>query len=265
MKSIITLVSIVILISASFIASAEDTAGFRETMESQIMGMCEESDLLSCLGISKKKCVSSVKKSTGSCSNLFPKDTAGNESMMNEAMTAYGDCVHKNILKNTGVSEDKANSCDKEADAQQPQSMEEGMAMFNQAMQQHAQMMGTDGVTLPMYKNATVMSHISGSQGAQMLFNMTGEMYEGALPALTMASPDDASKIVDYYQNNLKGFSKIKVDDGVLFIKSKQKDFDLLRDMKVFATTPHVMITSMQAMPGIPGNTKSKIEIGYQK
>ncbi|MEJ2180986.1 MAG: hypothetical protein P8Y28_11255 [Gammaproteobacteria bacterium] len=263
MKNIYRIAFIITLSCASFVAHSGDMAPMKNMMKKQFMSSCDDQAFLSCIGINKKKCASSVETAMTKCDSLFPKEMSG---MNDTTMNAHGDCMTKNLIKSAGISSSKLNACgdSNSADAP-PMDPQEGMAMFNQALQQQAQMMPVDDVTLPMYKNATVMSHFSGSQGAQMIYNMMGEMYEGTLPALTMASPDDASKIVAYYQKKLKGFSKIKVDDGILFIKSKQKDYDPMRDMKIYATTPHVMVSPMGAMPGIPGNTKSKIEIAYQK
>jgi len=260
MKRIIYVTSIIFLSVFSIAAMSQDIAAMKKMTQKQFMSTCDDAGFLKCIGIDKSKCISSTKKTLSSCDQLFPK----NADSMDEGMTAFGECFSKNIIKFAGISEEKLDACEP-TENQPPMDMQQGLAMFNQAMQQQAQMMGTDGVTLPIYENTTVMSHLSGSQGAQIVYNLTGEMHDGTLPALTLASPDDSSKIVAYYQKKLNGFSKIKVDDGVLFIKSKQKDFDPLRDMKVYATTPHVMVSPMGALPGIPANTKSKIEIAYKK
>jgi hypothetical protein len=259
-----TIYVIIIVLSSSFClpALSQDMASMMmQQMKTEMIDTCSDKAFLSCIGISKKKCISVTTQAIENCEHLFPKDSA---AMRDEtAFMAHGECINGQLLKNTNIGADKLNACDSVAEDEpsagtSPMEMEQGIVMFNQAMQLHAKSIGTDGVTLPIYKKATLMSHFTADQMAQM-FDV------GPLPALVLASPDDTNKIVKFYRNKLKGFKEYNIHGDILFMERGPKKFDYIKEMKIYLTTPHVLITSFQDTPGIPDGTKSKIEISYKK
>jgi len=244
----------IVLSCASFAVFAGDMKPMKDMMKQQIMTTCDDAAFLSCIGIDKKKCVSAVEKTLASCDHLFPKDL---KTMDDAAMNAHSDCITQNMLKHSGVSSSKLDSCDTlDSAAAPPMDPAQGMAMMNQAMQAHAAAVGTDDVTLPLYKNATVMSHFANGEMAQMFKDVE------PLPALMMSSPDSADKVAHYYRKNLKGFKEYKIEGGILFMEKGPKDFDMLKHMHVYVSTPHVAVFDDDG--GIK-NAKSKIEIAYRK
>lgn len=263
MKKIIHLTFIVLLSSFSFTALSQDmTAMMKQQMQKDMAASCNDKAFLSCIGIAKKKCISATNKTLSDCEHLFPKSNAamGNGA----AFMAHGQCVESRMLKNAGISASKLDACDSmagggPATGAPPMNMTQGIAMLNQALQQHAQSVGTDDVTLPVYKNATVMSHFASGEMAQMFDDAE------PLPALMLASPDSTGKVVRYYRKKLKGFKEYKVRGDILFMESGPKNFDFVKDMKTYATTPHVMIMPIENTPGAPHGSRSKIEIAYKK
>lgn len=254
MKNICRLIFIVTFFGVSFVAQSSDMNPMKEMMKQQIMDTCNDEAFLSCIGINKKKCVSSVEKAVSSCDHLFPKDMT---AMDDTTMNAHGDCLSKSLMENSGVSSSKLDACDAIANNDAPpMEPQEAMAMMGQALQAHAAAVGTDGVTLPLYKNATLMSHFANGEMGQLFDDVE------QLPALVMSSPDNVDKIVGYYRKKLKGFNEYKIDGGILFMENGPKDFDILKHMRAYVSTPHVAIIEDDG--GAQG-AKSRIEIAYKK
>jgi len=248
-KNIYRTTIIIIFSFLSFIAHSGDMGPMKEMMKQQIMTSCDDDAFLSCMGISKKKCVSTVEKALASCDKYFPGDMS---AMNDEEMNKHGDCLAKSLTKYSGVSDDKANACSESAQSEPPSmDQEQAMAMMAQGLQAHAAATGTDGVTLPLYENATVMSHFANGEMAPMFKDVE------QLPALVMSSPDSAEKIVGYYRKKLKGFKEYKLEDGILFMENGPKDFDITKHMPAYVSTPHVAITN--------DSGQSRIEIAYKK
>ena len=249
MKNIYRTTFIIILSCVSFIAHSGDMGPMKAMMKQQFMATCDDKAFLSCIGINKKKCISTVDKSMESCDSLFPKDMS---AMDDTTMNAHADCLTKNLIKHAGITSSKLESCDTTASSD-PSSMdqEQVMAMMAQGLQAHAAATGTDGVTLPLYKNATVLSHFANGEMAPM-FKDTEQ-----LPALVMSSPDSTDKIVSYYRKKLKGFKEYKIEGGILFMEEGPENFDIMKHMPAYVSTPHVAITS--------DSGQSRIEIAYKK
>lgn len=256
MKIIIRLILITLISSYSFTASSQDmTTMMKQQMEASISATCSDRSFLNCTGLSQNKCTSAASKTIASCDHLFPK---GNAAMNDDAFDAHGECMERNFPKNAGVSTSKLDACDSDDASEPPVDMAEGITMMNQMLQQHAENIGTDGVTLPLYKNATVMSHFASGELAEMIG-------VNPLPALVLVSPDSTDKVANYYRTKLKGFREHKIDADILFMQGGPKNFDYVRDSKTYAVTPHVLIAPMQEGLGVPPGTKSKIEIAYKK
>lgn len=258
MKRSIRVSFIVLLSSLSFAAWSQDMSAMKKMTQQQMMAPCNDKAFLSCIGISKNKCTSSTKKSISSCDHLYPKDMVSMGMNDGAAMNVFGECFSKGILKHTGISTDKLDACDSTASAP-PMDMEQGLAMMGKMFQAHAEAVGTDGVTLPVYKNATVTSHFANGEMSSMM--------EGVkpIPALKMESPDNIGTIASYYRGKLKGFREYKIQDGILFMKNGPKDFDVVRDMKTYLTTPHVEIMPIPDVPKASDGPKSSIQIAYKK
>ena len=250
MKNIYRITFIMTLSLLSFTAKSGDMTAMKDMMKQQAIASCDDSAFLSCIGSNKKKCISFMNKALSSCDHLFPKEVTG---MTDSAMNAFGDCTEKSVLKSTGVSRSKFDSCDATTASAEPPPMdqEQAMAMMAQGLQAHAAATGTDGVTLPLYKNGTVLSHFANGEMAPMFKDVE------QLPALVMSSPDSADKIVGYYRKKLKGFKEYKIEGGILFMEKGPKNFDMLKHMRAYVSTPHVAI--------IDDAGERRIEIAYKK
>jgi len=179
------------------------------------------------------------------------------------ACKAHEKCIEKQFPVNAGVSAKKLQVCDSStatADSDEPpMSRDQAIAMFNENLQLQAKKIGTAGVTLPIYKHATVISH--------MMPEQMPNMFEGVknLPAMMLASPDGLETIAAFYRAKLKGFKEYKVEKGILFLENGPEKFDWLKHMKLYVQTPHILIQSVKDIPGIPDDTKYQIEIAYKK
>ncbi|MCF6324938.1 MAG: hypothetical protein L3J89_11570 [Gammaproteobacteria bacterium] len=256
MKTFIRLIFISLLSSYSFTASSQDMiAMMKQQLKTAMTATCNDRKFLNCAGFSQNKCTSAVSRTIASCNHLFP---GSNTAMNDDAFEAHGECIERNFLKNTGVSTSRLDACDTEHADQPAADMAESLTMVNQMWQQHAENVGTDGVTLPLYKNATVMSHFSSGEMAEMV---------GVTPlsALMMASPDDTFTIANYYRKKLNGFTEHKINDDILFMDGGPKNFDYVKDYQAYVVTPHVLISPLEEGFGVPAGTKNKIEIAYEK
>ena len=260
-QAIVLIFSVVIALFNAGIHAENMAAMMRQQIHEDMAATCDDNAFLVCLGIDRKKCVSAVNGAVSTCDHLFPKNDA--EMANNAALLAHAECLEDRLMKNVGVSDDKLSACDQLAGGEfiageEPVDINQAAAMMNKALQQHAQSVGTDDVSLPIYKNTTVMSHFADGELDQVL-NVR------ALPALMLASPDLIEKIADYYRGKLKGFKEYNIQGDILFMEKGPKSFDYVNDMKTYITTPHVMITRMHGVPGAPAGSKSKIEIAYKK
>ncbi len=256
MKKSIRLILMILISIYSFTASSQDMVTMmKQQMHDSIIAMCNDRSFLVCTKLNQKKCTSAANGTISACDHLFPK---ANDAMNDRAFDVHSDCVQNSLLKKTGISAEKFDACDTDEGHELPMDMNESLAMMNQMMQLHAANVGTDGVTLPLYKNATVMSHFSSAEMAQM-------MDVNPLPSLVLASPDVTKKIVAYYRTKLSGFREHNIDGDILFIKGGPKNFDYVKDFKFYTVTPHVLIAPMQDGLGGPPGTRSKIEIAYKK
>ncbi len=256
MKKYLRLIFIAFISSYSFTALSQDMiVMMKQQMRDSLMATCNDSDFLTCTGLSQKKCASAANSTISTCDHLFPK---GDAAMNDDAFDEHGNCLESNFLKNTGISTTKLDTCDTDDYSDAPVDMETGITMMNQMLQQHAEDIGTDGVTLPIYKNATVMSHFASGEMAQLTAAKP-------LPAMVLVSPDNTLQVADYYRKNLKGFREHKIDGDILFMKGGPKDFDYAKDFEIYAITPHVLIMPMQDGLGVPPGTKSKVEIAYEE
>ncbi len=273
------------LLAAPSVAPAMDMAAMmKQQMQESTNRMCNNQRFLSCIGSSSKKCMAAANRSIAACDSLFP---IGEAAMANDGFMAHGNCMDKQITKHLGISLDRLDACDPggagdpmggmppmpggmppmpggmppTSGEMPPMGNQQGLAMMNQMMQQHAKSRGTKGVTLPVYKNATLMSHLYSEE--------ISPMFEGAgnkpLPALSLVSPDSVKQIAKYYRKKLKGFREHNTDGQILFIKGGPKKYDVIKHTQLMPITPHVMIGPAQSLPGTPPNTRSLITIAYRK
>lgn len=267
MKKLYCLISAVVVLLPSAIAYSDEMLDMmKQQMQESMSMVCNDATFLNCAGISKDKCSSAVKKSLAACEHLLPTGKAAMED--EAAFKAHEKCIEKQFPTNVGVSTKKLQICDSStatADSDEPptteppMSREQAMELLNKSLQQQAKAIGTAGVTLPIYKNATVMSHILPGQMPNMVKGVKN------LPAMVLASPDSIETIADFYRKNLKGFKEYKVNKGILFLEHGPKNFDSVKDLKILLQTPHVMISPVSPAPGAPADTKHSIEIAYKK
>lgn len=247
-------------------------AMMKQEMEASAQRTCNDNSFLSCIGRSSSQCMKAAKTAIKKCESSFPKTQVQMNS--SDSIFAHAKCMDDAITQSLGVSLDKLNQCDPAgagdpagmppmSGSMPPMDANQGLEVMQKMMQQHARSVGTGAVTLPIYKNATVMSHIADDQNLDMMQHNMGVR---PLPAMMLASTDSINTIAKFYRGKLKGFREYKLGKDILFMKNGPKNFDLARDFKQYATTPHVMISEINgagpiALPG----SRSQVEIAYKK
>ncbi|MDX1692862.1 MAG: hypothetical protein R3208_03795 [Ketobacteraceae bacterium] len=236
----------------------------------------------SCLGVSEAKLESSTRKAMRDCFSRFNMEQ---EDQLNA-------CMEKSSIRSLGISKADFDRCGdsddmasedaleqkimalmdqfgedgpteaqmQQLEALQQQQMARGMEQMEQFLQasQKAGEGTLDQITLPVYKNAQVMMHLT--QG------MNAFAGNNTLPAATFASQDSISAIVAFYKEKLPGFGYKQLPGGEhIFMESMPKNFDLLTHLNAYTQTPHVMISRAAAGPGMPEGTQTMIEIAYRK
>jgi len=119
----------------------------------------------------------------------------------------------------------------------------------------------TDQITLPVYHNSQVISHMTKAGEIQM-----GDLTLKTLPAATFSSNSDIKTIVAFYKKQLPNF-KLQHDESgdYLFMETMSDNFDLLRNIQEFTSTPHINISPENNEAGLmPEGTQVVIEIAYR-
>jgi len=245
MNRITRFIIIFLLLSLSFNVMSQDMSAIKKMMHTQMMAFCNDPAFMNCIGISEKKCTSATTKTISKCDHLFPK------SMNDNAMDVYNECVSNNLLKNADINSDKLENCEPTINAAPQIDQSQMLEMVSEAVKQHAQSIGTADVTLPLYKNATVIGHAT----AEMRTQMFGKE---ALAMVSLDSTDSPSQIASFYRGKLKGFTEHKVENGILFLKGSSKNFDILRNFNTMLVTPNIFISS------IP-DSSIRIDVTYNK
>lgn len=111
-------------------------------------------------------------------------------------------------------------------------------------------------ITLPVYKNSQVMMHL--------VDGMELRGMEKTLPAVRFFSTDSAEDILAFYRKSLPKYTYKHLGNGEhLFMEVMPKNFDMIRDIQFYASTPHVLIKP--AGKGLaPQGSVSNIEIAYR-
>lgn len=259
MKNRFYLIIITFISSYSITAYSQNmTAMIKQQMQISMAIMCNDRNFLACSGLSQNECNSAVVNTIAACDHLFPTHIT---AMNDNSFDRHSDCIQYSFPKISGINLHRLEACnsnDHHESHDENEDMADGIAMMNQALQQHAETVGTDDVTLPIYKNARVMSHFSSGE-------MTAMHGVKPLPALVMTSPDSTTTIASYYRKKLTGFREHNFNGDILFMQGGPKYFDYVQDYETYAVTPHVLISPLQHGSGVPAGTQSKIEIAYKK
>ena len=264
-----------------------------ETMaEYAIRGMKAQGNLQAmakCSGLSEKKLEDSIRSGIMACAQHIENDAALDQ------------CTEKEMMKRTGINRSTIAECDQslsqddereaqlDAYDQEIESIYDAMGdneptpaqqqrldELHQAMMQEnmkavknaielssaASQDTLDEITLPIYKNSTVMMHLQNPEG---FFGKDKKTSHKILPAATFQSPDSSDKILAYYKKALPDFEIATIDDGVIVLmEGMPKDFDLLQHFQELQSQPHILITPEKNNPTLKSETQSTIEIGYQ-
>lgn len=259
-----TRIYLVILLSVLSVAPCHaQKPSLKETMKAQmeesLKHICIDQSVLGCLGISQQVCDKAVQTALQKCEPLFPKNGT-DES----ALDAHSQCIEKTLPPLFGVPSDKIDSClgtTQNGEHMPHQSILMAAQHYNKV---HTRLppLSAKGVTLPVYKNATLMAHISDEKQLQSRAKMYGTK---SLPDVLLASRDTLAVVANYYRKHLHHFKEYKLHNGVLFIEKGPEKFSMVRDMKLYVSTPHVMIVKDSNDPMAPKGTNSKINIAYRK
>lgn len=254
-KLSILLFSVTLLSTTNIMAQSGGKQAATKQLEMMLSQPCHDSGFTQCAGIKKSACMQAAKKTATNCVALMPTDF-GNQNGSSDKFDA---CVERNMQKGAGVSPATLDRCGQNpSEAPEMASLQE----MGNMMRRHAKTSSTSGVTLPVYKNAEIMMHIRDDKNLNSMKAMLGVK---PLPGITLASAASVATVSAYYRGKLKGFKEYKVEGGVLFMEKGPKQFDMVRDIKLYSTTPHVMVDSINNNPLAPPGSKSKIEIGYRR
>jgi len=226
----------------------------KSDMEKSMRAICADQTALTCLGISEKFCSDSVKTVLTKCDHLFPKD-----AKKTGATDAYDQCIEKTLPGLFGVSNDKIQSCLGTGWNEKQLPVKSKVAV---AVKPSKAQLSKHDIPIPVYHNATPMSHIAGKKTLESFAKIYGTR---PLPAVMLATKDDITKVANYYRKHLRNFREYKLHNGVLFIEDGPVGFKMARDIKLYVSTPHVMIVKDTNDPKAPQGTRSKIDIAYRK
>lgn len=272
-RALVTLASILALVTAIPTyaeAPAKKKPTLEQTMKAQMeesmRSICSEDAVLKCLGITLQRCKDSVEKTLKKCDHLFPKN-----AKVAHSTDAHGQCMEDNLPAMMGVVKDKINAC--MGTTRNNNGLFPGKAnLFAQENAKPGQTVVAKAkpipsidiktVSLPVYQNATMISHLSDNKRLQAYEKIYGTK---PLPRVMLATQDTLSVVAQYYRKKLPDFVEYKLHNGILFLEKGNKDFKISRDIKHYVSTPHVMIERDAHDPMAPNGTKSKIDIAYRK
>lgn len=245
-----------VMISIFMVAQASETEALRQEM----LSLCSK-DFVQCAGMNVKKCQDSVGLLFKKCESFLMKKS-------DEGINQFDDCFHGQAAKTLGISNEKIDQCDQVAQKNAPSpgaQTEQAAQEILKNYQQSAKTKNINEVSLPVIANSTVMMHLSPEEIPFVKEIMGGNIAK-ALPALTLASQEEFSKVVTYYQNKLSQFKRYEIDkEAILLMEKGPKDFNILRDTAIYISTPHVYIEKSDKLQHAPPGTKTKIEIAYRK
>ena len=200
--------------------------------------------------------------------------------MQNDADKVTGEwsgCVTEKIQAALKISDELMAKCDAQSSGSEddsqalaphdmsPEQYKADLDKFAKQMaagiQSHARSVGTSDVTLPIYKNSTVIARIEGPQLAALYGTPT------ALTTVSFTSPDSPDTVTRFYKDSLKGFRQHKLSKGVVFAEGNVaqtggNDLDILRKLIAY---PYVMIVPVEGDNTVLAGSKSTITIGFKK
>ena len=268
----------VIVFSGAAFGDDNIAAQMAQMAESSMRDSCNDTAFLSCVGAKVPACKTTVNTAIEQCRFKFPKkiSPSNTQSYSDTVLGEWSICVTEKIQTALKISDELMTKCDAqssdndgESQAQIPDMSPEqykaelekvGKQMLA-ASQSHAQSVGTSDVTLPIYKNSSVVSRMDGPQVAQFLGTQT------ALPVVGFVSPDSLDTVTRFYKNNLKGFRQHKFANGVVFVEGDVaptgvNDLGLLVKLAAYQ---HVMIAPVEADNKVLAGSKSTISISFKK
>ena len=269
----------VIVFSGAAFGDDNFVAQMAQMVESGMGDSCNDTAFLSCVRAKNPACKAAVNTALEQCRPKLPKKISQSD-MQNDPDTVMGewtDCVTEKTQAALKVSDELMAKCDAQLDDSEDDSqalappdmspeqykanLEKVGKQMLAASQAHAQSLGTADVTLPIYKNSSVVSRMDGPQVAQLLGTQT------ALPVVGFVSPDSLDTVTRFYKNNLKGFRQHKFANGVVFVEGNVAPTGVndLGFLVKLAAYPHVMIAPVEGDNKVLAGSKSTIAISFKK
>jgi len=254
-KCLAVFTSVLVVKSLTFAPLSLAQEEFMNAMIDQQLNSGEFKEPAKCLGVSEKKIADSTKSVFSTC----VKSVGMTED------DALDNCVKTAMPKALGVAKGKFESCaqkfeeedeaDMAADSFDPKEIEALAAGLENTLQAAAS--GSEGkITLPVYPGSKIQSHFEDGMKFGEVQTPPGAMF---------SSSDSVQQIVAFYKKSLKGYDyKDMGKFGHLFMKNMPANFDFMKDMNLYLSTPHVLVTGFGGAGG-PRGAKSKIEIAYEK
>ena len=252
MKPLFSIIPVILMSTCTFANEIQNEAVFNMMSSMMKQTLAQDMESVSqCLGVSSSELQSSIDKTLDDC---YATHKVADSGQFPELM---GACIEQNMTKNTGISQEKAEACSPENEMENTgpnqENLEEALGMISEASENTLLL-----ITLPVYENSQVLMHsIDGME-------MGGD--NKTIPGATFASPDSLESILKFYQAELPNYKLLNMDGNEYLLMEEAPDnFDIIRDFKLYAQTPHVFIQHMKdTSPAfIPDDSKALIEIAY--
>lgn len=230
-------------------------------MKERAKQKCENTELTECLGIDTATCKSNLETTMDTCVDRVSRIRS----------KAFSECHTNMFSSKLAISKAEMKACGKKHAEQkrkrqsQPKSPEQAyedaekqMGQMADAAKKAAQNVPKSRVTLPLYPDHEVMSHIPGS--SMMMGNK--ETYgEDPVSTIKLKTSDSPSEVIAFYEEKLSGF-KAGGDPETLYIFAadsvpdfmKQKPMATAREL---AQQEHVSISVL--------GDETHVEVGYRR
>ncbi len=213
-----------------------------------------------CFELDKHKSNKVLTQSFATCSQKLEENIDG--SQLEVELTHFTDCVQMEFNHDLALSQEMLFQCDEkmamaELEQEKPadQVLSDYANFINAGLKAHASQSSIDDVTLPLYPNSQVVSHLSNKQ-------MTiGDI--NVLPAIVLATNADFDQVRHFYQQKLPRYKEFAIDNGIIFMEQAPVNFNILSHFALYTSTPHVLIEDMSSNRINNKEGKTKIEISY--
>ncbi len=195
-------------------------------------------------------------------------ETLGGEEIDYAAEDAW-DFAHNEIVESSAVTRNEFLDCQAEKiEADVTESVKRHQGDVNEALQSYMQRNSiseeTIDVSLPLYKNRTLVSYFNQEQSTMMVKNFDPDFREKALPSVIYASNDDLSAVVSFYEGELTDFHKTKLDERTTVFSAEPFALDNLLQPGMIGKWSQIESVWIEELKAPFPQGKIKIEIHFE-